>query len=51
MFCDEGNWGVEGKRWVVIDDLIDDIRKEYNMRRMINREDMKCVMGIGERIL
>ena len=38
-------------RSLVIDDLIHDITKEYNMTTIINTHDMNSVMGIGESIL
>jgi len=35
----------------VIDDLIHDITREYNMTTIINTHDMNSVMGIGEKII
>ena len=51
LFCDEPNSGLDPKTSLVIDDLIHDITKEYNMTTIINTHDMNSVMGIGESIL
>ncbi|MDH6308833.1 phospholipid/cholesterol/gamma-HCH transport system ATP-binding protein [Dysgonomonas sp. PFB1-18] len=50
LFCDEPNSGLDPQTSLVIDDLIHDITKEYNMTTVINTHDMNSVMGIGERI-
>ena len=51
LFCDEPNSGLDPKTSLVIDDLIHDITKEYNMTTIINTHDMNSVMGIGEKII
>ena len=51
LFCDEPNSGLDPKTSLVIDELIHDITKEYNMTTIINTHDMNSVMGIGESIL
>ncbi|MGL4852695.1 MAG: ABC transporter ATP-binding protein [Phocaeicola sp.] len=51
LFCDEPNSGLDPKTSLVIDALIHDITKEYNMTTIINTHDMNSVMGIGEKIL
>ena len=50
LFCDEPNSGLDPKTSLVIDDLIQDITKEYNMTTIINTHDMNSVLGIGEKI-
>lgn len=50
LFCDEPNSGLDPQTSLVIDDLIHDITKEYNITTVINTHDMNSVMGIGERI-
>lgn len=51
LFCDEPNSGLDPKTSLVIDELIHDITKEYNMTTIINTHDMNSVLGIGEKIL
>lgn len=51
LFCDEPNSGLDPKTSLVIDDLIQDITKEYNMTTLINTHDMNSVKGIGENII
>ncbi|MGL4410622.1 MAG: ABC transporter ATP-binding protein [Bacteroidales bacterium] len=50
LFCDEPNSGLDPKTSIVIDELISDITKEYNITTVINTHDMNSVMGIGENI-
>ena len=50
LFCDEPNSGLDPKTSLLIDELIQDITKEYNMTTIINTHDMNSVMGIGEKI-
>jgi phospholipid/cholesterol/gamma-HCH transport system ATP-binding protein len=51
LFCDEPNSGLDPKTSLVIDALIHDITKEYNMTTIINTHDMNSVMGIGDHII
>lgn len=51
LFCDEPNSGLDPKTALLIDDLIHDITKEYNMTTVINTHDMNSVMNIGEKII
>jgi phospholipid/cholesterol/gamma-HCH transport system ATP-binding protein len=51
LFCDEPNSGLDPQTSLVIDKLIYDITKEYNMTTVINTHDMNSVMEIGENIL
>lgn len=51
LFCDEPNSGLDPQTSMVIDQLIHDITKEFNMTTVINTHDMNSVMEIGENIL
>jgi len=51
LFCDEPNSGLDPKTALLIDDLIHDITKEYNITTVINTHDMNSVMNIGEKII
>ncbi|GHV22272.1 hypothetical protein FACS1894174_06680 [Bacteroidia bacterium] len=51
LFCDEPNSGLDPKTALLIDDLIHDITKDYNMTTVINTHDMNSVMNIGEKII
>ena len=51
LFCDEPNSGLDPKTALLIDDLIYDITKEYNITTVINTHDMNSVMNIGEKII
>lgn len=51
LFCDEPNSGLDPKTSLVIDQLVQDITREYNMTTLINTHDMNSVMGIGESII
>jgi len=50
LFCDEPNSGLDPKTSLVIDELLSDITKDFNMTTIINTHDMNSVMGIGENI-
>ena len=51
LFCDEPNSGLDPKTTIVIDNLIQEITKEYNITTVINSHDMNSVMEIGEKII
>lgn len=51
LFVDEPNSGLDPKTSIVIDDLISEITKEYNITTIINTHDMNSVMEIGEKII
>mgnify|MGYP001363020945 FL=1 len=51
LFCDEPNSGLDPKTAIVIDNLIQEITKEYNITTVINSHDMNSVMEIGENIV
>ncbi len=51
LFCDEPNSGLDPKTAIVIDNLIHELTKEYEITTVINSHDMNSVMEIGENIL
>ena len=51
LFCDEPNSGLDPKTSLVIDELLSDITREFNITTIINTHDMNSVMGIGENIV
>ena len=51
LFCDEPNSGLDPKTAVVIDQLIQEITKEYGITTIINTHDMNSVVEIGEKIV
>ena len=51
LFCDEPNSGLDPKTAILIDHLIQEITKEYQITTVINTHDMNSVMEIGEKIL
>ena len=51
LFCDEPNSGLDPKTAIVIDQLIQEITKEYNITTVINSHDMNSVIEIGENIV
>ena len=51
LFCDEPNSGLDPQTSMVIDKLIYEITKEFNMTTVINTHDMNSVMEIGDNIL
>ncbi len=51
LFCDEPNSGLDPRTATVIDNLIQEITKEYQIITIINSHDMNSVMEIGEKIV
>lgn len=51
LFCDEPNSGLDPQTSLVIDKLIAEITKEYNITTIINTHDMNSVMEIGDHII
>lgn len=51
LFCDEPNSGLDPQTSLVIDKLIYDVTKEFNMTTVINTHDMNSVMEIGDHII
>lgn len=50
LFCDEPNSGIDPKTSILIDNLISEITKEYEITTVINTHDMNSVVEIGEKI-
>jgi len=50
LLCDEPNSGLDPKTAIIIDNLIQEITKEYNITAIVNTHDMNSVMEIGENI-
>ncbi len=50
LFCDEPNSGLDPKTAIVIDNLISEITKEYDITTVINTHDMNSVIEIGDKI-
>lgn len=51
LFCDEPNSGLDPQTSLVIDKLIYEVTKEFNMTTVINTHDMNSVMEIGDHII
>src|SRR6476619_860315 len=51
LFCDEPNSGLDPQTSLVIDKLISEITKEYNITTVVNTHDMNTVMEIGDNII
>lgn len=51
LFCDEPNSGLDPKTSLVIDALIQDITREYNICTIVNSHDMNSIMEIGDNIV
>ncbi len=50
LFCDEPNSGLDPLTSIVIDNLISEITKEFQITTVINTHDMNSVIEIGEKI-
>ena len=51
LFCDEPNSGLDPKTAIVIDKLIQEITREFNITTIVNSHDMNSVVEIGEKII
>ncbi|HET7361892.1 MAG TPA: ATP-binding cassette domain-containing protein, partial [Salinimicrobium sp.] len=51
LFCDEPNSGLDPRTATVIDNLIQEITREYDITTVINTHDMNSVLEIGEKIV
>ncbi|MCL2597543.1 MAG: ATP-binding cassette domain-containing protein [Paludibacter sp.] len=51
LFCDEPNSGLDPKTSLIIDKLIHELTREFNITTIINSHDMNSVMEIGENII
>lgn len=50
LFCDEPNSGLDPQTSELIDDLISEITREFNMTTIINTHDINSVLKIGQTI-
>ncbi len=50
LFCDEPNSGLDPTTAILIDQLIYEITKEYNITTIVNTHDMNSVMEIGDQV-
>lgn len=50
LFCDEPNSGLDPKTSKLIDELISDITKDFNITSVVVTHDMNSVMNIGDYI-
>ena len=50
LFLDEPNSGLDPNTAIVIDNLVQEITREFNITTIINTHDMNSVMEIGENI-
>jgi len=51
LFCDEPNSGLDPQTAILIDNLIQEITKEFNITTIVVTHDMNSVMEIGEYIM
>lgn len=51
LFCDEPNSGLDPQTSLVIDRLIQDITREYNICTVVNTHDMNSIMEVGDNII
>jgi len=51
LFCDEPNSGLDPQTAGVIDHLIQEITREYDITTIVNTHDMNSVLGIGDSIV
>jgi phospholipid/cholesterol/gamma-HCH transport system ATP-binding protein len=51
LFCDEPNSGLDPQTSVLIDELILEITKEFDITTVVVTHDMNSVMGIGEKVM
>ena len=51
LFCDEPNSGLDPQTSIIIDQLIDDITREYGITTVVNTHDMNSLIGIGQNII
>jgi phospholipid/cholesterol/gamma-HCH transport system ATP-binding protein len=51
LFCDEPNSGLDPQTAIVIDNLIDEITKEYDITTIVVTHDMNSVMETGDYIM
>lgn len=50
LFCDEPNSGLDPYTSILIDRLIHDLTREFNMTTVVNTHDMNSILEIGDKI-
>lgn len=50
LFCDEPNSGLDPHTSILIDRLIHDLTREFNMTTVVNTHDMNSILEIGDKI-
>ena len=50
LFCDEPNSGLDPYTSILIDRLISDLTKEFNMTTIVNTHDMTSILEMGDKI-
>ena len=50
LFCDEPNSGLDPYTSILIDKLIHDLTREFNMTTVVNTHDMNSILEIGDKI-
>ena len=50
LFCDEPNSGLDPYTSILIDRLISDLTKEFNITTVVNTHDMNSILEIGDQI-
>jgi phospholipid/cholesterol/gamma-HCH transport system ATP-binding protein len=51
LFCDEPNSGLDPETSVVIDQLIQELTREFGMTTVVNTHDMNSVLEIGDHVV
>lgn len=51
LFCDEPNSGLDPQTATIIDNLIQELTREYDITTVVNSHDMNSVIEIGEKII
>lgn len=51
LFCDEPNSGLDPKTGILIDNLIREITREFDITTIVNTHDMNSVLEIGEKVI
>jgi phospholipid/cholesterol/gamma-HCH transport system ATP-binding protein len=51
LFCDEPNSGLDPETGIVIDHLIMELTREFNMTTIVNSHDMNSVLEIGDKVV
>ena len=51
LFCDEPNSGLDPKTSQMIDELINDLTKDFGMTTIVVTHDMNSIMNIGDHII